>query len=77
MLSTQQQSITAAEWIRFFADSTCSLFPFEAVLSPAVTIVHIIQVCLSVWCRVLHGSALGSDPPTSTELEAYAGYDTI
>ena len=76
MLSTQQQSITAAEWIRFFADSTCSCCPFEAVLSPVFQ--HHCQVCLSsVWCRVLHGSALGSDPPTSMELEAYAGYDTI
>jgi hypothetical protein len=34
MLSTQQQSITAAEWIRFFADSTCSCLPSD--LSPAV-----------------------------------------
>ena len=40
--------------------------------------VNYIQVCLSsVWCRVLHSAALGSDPPTSMELEAYAGYDTI
>ena len=42
------------------------------------SVVTYIQVCLSsVWCRVLHGSALGSEPPTSMELDAYAGYDTI